>query len=151
MVRIGDVAPGFDLNADNRFTRLGEALSFDGRYVAFFSNATNLVAGDTNGKSDVFLHNMKAETAIKLGIGFEVPTHAFLPQRLAAVLEVLDGRRLPPPTATAIGLKVFLEPPPVPGAAPTASWFRSSSTRPSSRQPRTWRAIRAPGMPTLPR
>jgi hypothetical protein len=44
LVRIGDVAPGFDLNADNRFTRLGEALSFDGRYVAFWGgvgSATN--------------------------------------------------------------------------------------------------------------
>jgi hypothetical protein len=36
----------------------------------------------------------------------------------AAVFDVLEGRRLPPPTATAIGLKVFLEPPPQPGAPP---------------------------------
>jgi flagellin-like hook-associated protein FlgL len=31
------------------------AMSADGRYVAFWSNATNLVAGDTNGQSDAFI------------------------------------------------------------------------------------------------
>jgi PKD repeat protein/Tol biopolymer transport system component len=33
------------------------AISADGRYVAFVSNASNLVAGDTNGLSDVFVHD----------------------------------------------------------------------------------------------
>lgn len=32
------------------------ALSADGRYVAFVSAASNLVPGDTNRKSDVFVH-----------------------------------------------------------------------------------------------
>jgi Tol biopolymer transport system component len=31
------------------------AISADGRYVTFFSDASNLVAGDTNGSSDVFV------------------------------------------------------------------------------------------------
>ena len=31
------------------------ALSADGRFVAFYSDATNLVPGDTNGASDVFV------------------------------------------------------------------------------------------------
>ncbi|GLZ31919.1 hypothetical protein Lesp02_41070 [Lentzea sp. NBRC 105346] len=34
------------------------AISADGRYVAFVSSATNLVAGDTNGVDDVFLTDM---------------------------------------------------------------------------------------------
>jgi hypothetical protein len=34
------------------------SISADGRYVVFWSNATNLVAGDTNGFSDVFVHDM---------------------------------------------------------------------------------------------
>jgi hypothetical protein len=34
----------------------GLALSADGRFVAFTSDATNLVAGDTNGRADVFVH-----------------------------------------------------------------------------------------------
>jgi len=33
------------------------SLSGDGRYVAFYSLATNLVAGDTNGSPDVFVHD----------------------------------------------------------------------------------------------
>src|SRR6266446_5338687 len=33
------------------------ALSADGRFVAFVSFATNLVAGDTNGATDVFVHD----------------------------------------------------------------------------------------------
>jgi Tol biopolymer transport system component len=32
-------------------------ISGDGRFVAFTSDATNLVAGDTNGRSDIFLHD----------------------------------------------------------------------------------------------
>ena len=34
------------------------AISGDGGHVAFVSTATNLVAGDTNGYSDVFVHDM---------------------------------------------------------------------------------------------
>jgi Tol biopolymer transport system component len=33
------------------------AISADGRYVVFQSNATNLVQGDTNGVTDIFLHD----------------------------------------------------------------------------------------------
>jgi Tol biopolymer transport system component len=34
------------------------AISADGRYVAFLSDASNLVSGDTNGKTDVFVHDL---------------------------------------------------------------------------------------------
>jgi flagellin-like hook-associated protein FlgL len=34
------------------------AISADGRYVAFASDATNLVAGDTNGQQDAFLKDL---------------------------------------------------------------------------------------------
>ncbi len=34
------------------------AISPDGRYVAYFSAASNLVAGDTNNRRDVFLHDL---------------------------------------------------------------------------------------------
>jgi Tol biopolymer transport system component len=36
------------------------SMSSDGRYVAFRSSASNLVAGDTNGHDDVFLHDRNA-------------------------------------------------------------------------------------------
>lgn len=35
----------------------GATISGDGRYISFMSTATNLVAGDTNGQMDVFLHD----------------------------------------------------------------------------------------------
>jgi Tol biopolymer transport system component len=35
----------------------GSAITPDGRFVAFNSNASNLVAGDTNGHGDVFVHD----------------------------------------------------------------------------------------------
>jgi hypothetical protein len=35
----------------------GPAISADGQVVAFHSDATNLVAGDTNGSTDVFVHD----------------------------------------------------------------------------------------------
>jgi Tol biopolymer transport system component len=34
---------------------ISPSISSDGRYVAFMSGATNLVAGDTNGRYDVFV------------------------------------------------------------------------------------------------
>jgi hypothetical protein len=33
------------------------ALSADGRFVGFASDASNLVAGDTNGVADIFVHD----------------------------------------------------------------------------------------------
>lgn len=36
------------------------AISGDGRYVAFVSEATNLAAADTNGAADVFLHDLQS-------------------------------------------------------------------------------------------
>jgi Tol biopolymer transport system component len=37
------------------------SISADGRYVAFQSAATNLVSGDTNGESDVFVHDRQSD------------------------------------------------------------------------------------------
>ncbi|MGD9905948.1 MAG: IPT/TIG domain-containing protein, partial [Vicinamibacterales bacterium] len=43
--------------ADGAFGSRGPAISGDGRWVVFDSDATNLVVDDTNGASDVFLHD----------------------------------------------------------------------------------------------
>jgi Tol biopolymer transport system component len=56
------------------------AISSDGRYVAFDSDATNLVSDDTNNKTDVFVRDMEsgiisrtsASTAGTQGYGFSV-------------------------------------------------------------------------------
>ncbi len=38
------------------------SISADGRYVAFYSDAGNLVSGDTNGDGDIFVHDRLAST-----------------------------------------------------------------------------------------
>lgn len=44
------------------------ALSGDGRYVAFASNATNLVAGDTNGYGDIFVRDRQVGQTIRVSV-----------------------------------------------------------------------------------
>jgi hypothetical protein len=44
------------------------AISSDGHYVAFTSIATNLVAGDTNGVRDVFVHNLQNGETIRASV-----------------------------------------------------------------------------------
>jgi Tol biopolymer transport system component len=43
-------------------------LSPDGRYVAFESEATNLIAGDTNGVQDIFLRDMASGTTARVSV-----------------------------------------------------------------------------------
>lgn len=45
------------------------AISADGRFVAFVSEATNLVSGDTNGKADVFVRDTQAGTTTRVSVG----------------------------------------------------------------------------------
>ena len=45
------------------------AISSDGRYVVFESVSTNLVAGDTNGASDIFLRDRQAGTTTRVSVG----------------------------------------------------------------------------------
>jgi Tol biopolymer transport system component len=46
------------INGDERFW--GSSISADGRYIAFASSASNLVKGDTNGVSDIFVIDLWA-------------------------------------------------------------------------------------------
>jgi len=45
------------------------AISADGRYVAFHASATNLVSGDTNGATDVFVRDRVAGTTERASVG----------------------------------------------------------------------------------
>ncbi len=49
-------------------TGLGATISGDGRYVAFQSPGTNLVPGDTNNQSDIFVHDTLTGTTDRLDI-----------------------------------------------------------------------------------
>lgn len=44
------------------------ALSASGRYVAFASGSTNLVAGDTNGRTDIFLHDQLTRKVSRINL-----------------------------------------------------------------------------------
>jgi Tol biopolymer transport system component len=44
------------------------AVSGDGRFVAFWSSASNLVAGDTNGTTDVFVHDRQTGTTERVSV-----------------------------------------------------------------------------------
>jgi Tol biopolymer transport system component len=51
----------------NGYSRL-PSISGDGRYVAFYSEATNLVAGDTNGFDDVFVRDRQLGTTERVSV-----------------------------------------------------------------------------------
>src|SRR5439155_1656765 len=54
---------------EGNFQSYGPALSADGRFVAFGSYATNLVAGDTNGQHDVFIRDRLTGTTERVSVG----------------------------------------------------------------------------------
>lgn len=44
------------------------SISSDGRYVAFLSDATNLVDSDTNGKADIFVHDRSTASTSRVSV-----------------------------------------------------------------------------------
>jgi Tol biopolymer transport system component len=54
MSRVSVSTAGTQVNGDS----YGGAISSDGRYVAFYSDATDLIAGDTNNDTDIFVHDV---------------------------------------------------------------------------------------------
>ncbi len=58
------------------------AISADGRFVAFASEATNLVRGDTNGDTDIFVHDLAAGRTVRVSVasnGAQAEGDAFTP------------------------------------------------------------------------
>src|SRR5207244_2293689 len=62
------VSVASDGTTEGNDASLGSALSADGRFVAFDSAATDLVAGDTNGVSDVFVHDRQTGTTERVSV-----------------------------------------------------------------------------------
>ncbi len=65
------------------------AISYDGRYVAFGSDASNLVPGDTNGAGDIFVHDRQTGQTSRVSVssdGIQGNNNSFSP----AISE--DGR-----------------------------------------------------------
>ncbi len=57
------------VQADNASDIYLPSISSEGPYVTFYSSATNLVAGDTNGSSDVFVRDFERNTTTRVSLG----------------------------------------------------------------------------------
>ncbi len=71
-VRVSVSSRGAQANAASSPNSLdlvaGPSISADGRFVAFASDASNLVAGDTNGTEDVFVHDLKTRRTVRVSV-----------------------------------------------------------------------------------
>lgn len=63
-VRVSVSSAGAEANSPSRWA----AISADGQWVAFTSYASNLVAGDTNGREDVFIHDLASSTTTRVSV-----------------------------------------------------------------------------------
>src|SRR3954464_9669270 len=61
IVRVSVASNGTQANGSSQV----DAISADGRFIVFRSSATNLVAGDTNGQTDIFLHDTVTHTTTR--------------------------------------------------------------------------------------
>lgn len=68
MERVSVTDAGDEANGHSYLSCL-RSVSADGRYVVFFSEATNLVTGDTNGKTDVFVRDRVKQTTTRVSVG----------------------------------------------------------------------------------
>ncbi|MHB9133485.1 MAG: hypothetical protein ACYDBB_20665 [Armatimonadota bacterium] len=64
LLRVSTAADGAPADDDSTFP----SISADGRYIAFVSAATNLAAGDANGKRDIFLHDLKTRKITRVSV-----------------------------------------------------------------------------------
>lgn len=64
VARVSEGTGGVEANAGST----SPSLSWDGQLVAFASAASNLVPGDTNGASDIFLHNRLTGTTTRVSV-----------------------------------------------------------------------------------
>ena len=62
--RVSVATAGIEANGGS----FSPALSADGRFVAFLSDASNLVAGDTNGFRDVFVHDRQTGSTTRVSV-----------------------------------------------------------------------------------
>lgn len=77
-VLVSATADGSSANGDSDVP----SISADGRFVAFQSDASDLVEGDTNGKTDIFIRNLAEGTTVRVSVstaGEEANDSSLLP------------------------------------------------------------------------
>jgi Tol biopolymer transport system component len=52
----------------NNYDSYNASISADGRYVTFYSDATNLVSGDTNDAGDIFVKDLQTGTTNRISV-----------------------------------------------------------------------------------
>ncbi|MGC1376745.1 MAG: peptidoglycan DD-metalloendopeptidase family protein [Anaerolineales bacterium] len=62
--RVSLNSSGVQGNGDSQYP----SISVNGRYVAFFSNASNLVSGDTNGDDDIFVRDTQMNVTTRVSV-----------------------------------------------------------------------------------
>ncbi len=79
--RVSVASDGRQGNADSPYSYAPPAISADGRFVAFDSYASNLVAGDTNRKGDVFVRDRLAGVTqrVSVGAGGQAKNYSYSP------------------------------------------------------------------------
>ena len=68
ITRVSEATAGGAGNGDSRLMVSRWAINSDGRYVAFESDATDLVADDTNGVTDVFVRDVELGTTTRVSV-----------------------------------------------------------------------------------
>ncbi len=85
----------------------GSSLSASGSWVVFASTATNLVDDDTNGRQDVFLHNLKTAKTVRVSVaadgseasnGADAANAPAISQRGAVIVFFSTSRLIPSDT-----------------------------------------------------
>ena len=66
--RVSVASNGRQANGNSTRIMASLSISEDGRFVAFVSEASNLVAGDTNGCMDVFVHDCKTRQTTRVSV-----------------------------------------------------------------------------------
>ena len=66
-IRVSVNSDGTQGNNDSGFTGI-PSISADGRFVAFHSEASNMVDDDTNGRGDVFVHDRQTGQTIRVSV-----------------------------------------------------------------------------------
>lgn len=82
-VRVSVASDGTESNEDT----YNVAISGDGQTVAFWSRASNLVEGDTNGMEDIFIHDLTTRTTTRVNVsadGQEANGYTFDPVSISA-------------------------------------------------------------------
>lgn len=67
--RVSVDSAGNQANGPSVHWGIGPSMSDDGRFVAFYSAASNLVSDDTNGAVDIFVRDRTAHTTTRVSVG----------------------------------------------------------------------------------